>query len=91
MDVEFHGFWKHYLNYLLSNEGGLFLLGCNYDVCQTNILSTFYHELLAWWAESGYKYIVWNNKEIVIKGRIVFFCRHYFDNDVANFTKDLLY
>ena len=27
----------------------------------------------------------------MIKGRIVFFCRHYFDSDVANFTKDLLY
>jgi hypothetical protein len=60
-------------------------------------LSTFYHELLSWWAElreiadpdRGYKYILWNNKEILIEGKTVFY-RHYFDNGV-NFTKDLLY
>lgn len=40
----------------------------------------------------GYKYIVWNNKEILIKGRTIFFCNcsHYFGNCV-NFTKDLLF
>ena len=51
VDVECYGFWKHYLNYLLSNKGGLFFLECNYDVKQTNILPTFYHEPLSWWAE----------------------------------------
>ena len=70
---------------------------CNYEAerKQTNILSTFYHELLSWWAElreiadpdRGYKYILWNNKEILIEGKTVFY-RHYFDNGV-NFTKDL--
>ena len=45
------GFWKCYLNYLLENEGGLFLLlQCNYDVNQINISSTFYHDLLSWWS-----------------------------------------
>ena len=91
-------FWKHYLNYLLSNKGGLFFLECNYDVKQTNILPTFYHELLSWWAElrdivdpdRGHEYrILWNNKEIMIEGKTVFY-RHYFDN-VVIFTKDLLY
>ena len=42
-----HGFWKHHLDYVLSNKGGLFFLGCNYAVCQTNILLTFYHELFS--------------------------------------------
>ena len=71
VDVECCGFWKQYLNYLLSNKGGLFFLECNYDVKQTNILPIFYHELLSWWAElreivdpdSGHEYILWNNKK----------------------------
>ena len=71
MDVECYGFWKHHLNYLLSNKGGLFFLECNYDIKQTNILPTFYHELLSWCAElrevvdpdRGHEYILWNNKK----------------------------
>jgi len=46
VDIECCGFWKHYLNYLLSNKGGLFFLECNYDVKQTNILPILYRELL---------------------------------------------
>ena len=50
-DEDPSGFWKCYLNYLLENEGGLFLLPqCNYDVNQINISSTFYHDLLSWWS-----------------------------------------
>ena len=94
-----YGFWKHYLNYLLSNKGGLFFLECNYDVKRTNILPTFYpHELLSWWAElrdvvdpdRGHEYILWNNREIMIEGKTVSVYRYYFDNGVI-FTKDLLY
>ena len=48
VDVECYDFWKHYLNYLLSNKGELFFLECNYDIKQTNNLPTFYHELLSW-------------------------------------------
>ena len=93
-----YGFWKHYLNYLLSNKGGLFFLECNYDVKRTNILPTFYpHELLSWWAElrevvdpdRGHEYILWNNREIMIEGKTVSVYRYYFDNGVI-FTKDLL-
>ena len=51
VDVECCGFWKHYLNSLLSNNGRLFFLECNYDVKQTNVLPIFCHELLSWWAE----------------------------------------
>lgn len=48
-------------NSLLGNKGGQFFLGCNYyynffgeynyDKNQTNILSTFYYQLLSWCAE----------------------------------------
>ena len=80
-DEDPSGFWKCYLNYLLENEGGLFLLPqCNYDVNQINISSTFYHDLLAWWSNirevedpnNVYKYIIWNNKEIKVDGKSVF-------------------
>ena len=64
---------------------------------RTKILPTFYHELLTWWAElretvdpdRGHGYILWNNKEILIEGKTVFY-RHYFDYGVI-FKKDLLY
>ena len=50
-----------------------------------------------WWVElreivdpdRGHEYILWNDKKILIEGKIVFY-RHYFDNGVI-FTKDLLY
>ena len=98
IDVECCGFWKHYLNYLLSNKGGLFFLECNYDVKQIyDVMPIFYYELLSWWAElretvdpdRGHEYILWNNKKILIEGKTVFY-RHYFDNGVI-FTKDLLF
>lgn len=81
----------------MSNQGGLFLLKCNYDVDQINISSTFYYELLLWWSnlretvepESEHKYIIWNNREILIEGNSVFY-RHYFENGIKH-TKDLLF
>lgn len=98
LDVDCSGFWKDYLNYALSNQGGsLFFLQCNYDTKQINISSTFYKELLLWWSDlrefvdpdRGHKYILWNNKEIMIEGKTVFY-RHYFDNGIV-IIKDLLY
>ena len=91
-------FWKCYLNYLLENEGGLFLLlQCNYDVNQINISSTFYHDLLAWWSNirevedpnNVYKYIIWNNKEIKVDGKSVFY-KYYFNMNIK-YTNDLLF
>ena len=38
-DEDSSGFWN--LDYLLGNEGSLFLFQCNYDVNQINISSTF--------------------------------------------------
>ena len=86
-----------YLNDLLRKLGGIFLLQCNYDINQINIPSTFYYELLLWWSDlresadsdSGYKYIIWNNKEILIEGKSVFY-RHYYENNIT-YTKDLLF
>ena len=39
--------------------------------------------------DRGHEYISWNNKEVLIEIKTVFY-RHYFDIGV-NFTKDLLY
>ena len=97
MDVECSGFWKLYLDYLLSKQGGLFIFQCNFDVNQINIPSSFYNELLSWWLdlresadpERGYKFILWNNKDILIEDKIVFYT-HYFNNGV-NFTQDFLF
>ena len=85
-------------NYLLENEGVLFLLlQCNYDVNQINISSTFYHDLLAWWSNirevedpnNVYKYIIWNNKEIKVGGKSVFY-KYYFNMNIK-YTNDLLF
>lgn len=78
--IECSGFWKLYLDYLLSKQGGLFIFQCNYDVNQKDIPSTFYNELLSWWSdlresanpERGYKFILWNNKDILIEDKTVF-------------------
>ena len=97
-DEDASGFWKCYLNYLLEKEGGLFLLlQCNYDVNQMNISSTLYHDLLAWWSNirevedpnNVYKYIIWNNKEIKVDGKSVFY-KYYFNMNIK-YTNDLLF
>ncbi len=75
-----------YLSNDRSGRGGPPLSCLNairYDVIQLNILLTFYLELLSLWSElresadpdRGYKYILWNNKEILIEGKTIFY-RH---------------
>jgi len=98
-DEDSSGFWKSYLNYLLDNEGGLFLLQSNYDVNQVNISSTFYQDLLVWWSSireivdpnNVYKHVthVWNNKKIKIHGKSVFY-KHYFNMNIK-YTNDLFF
>ena len=82
----------------MENEGGLFLLlQCNYDVNQINTSSTFYQDLLAWWStirevedpNNVYKYIIWNNKEIKVDGKSVFY-KYYFNMNIK-YTNDLLF
>ena len=97
VDPEYSNFWKVYLNYLLRNEGGLFLIQCNYGFNQIILPKTFYRELLEWWSQvreiedpnNIYKYILWNNKETKIEDKSVFY-KHFFDNNIK-YTADLLY
>ena len=82
VDDGYNCFWKLYLSDLLSSHGGLFLLNCNYDVDKLNTLADL---LLLWWSElrdvadcdGEYKYIVWNNREIKVDGKSVFY-KHFF-------------
>jgi len=88
VDPDYFGFWKSYLNHLLVNEGRLFLIQCNYIINRLTTSATFYRELLDWWSklrqvkdpENIHKYILWNNKEIKIDGKSVFY-KHFFDNN----------
>ena len=47
VNPDFFGFWS-YLDQLFVNEGGLFLIQCNYDINRLTISATFYRELLDW-------------------------------------------
>ena len=97
VDIDCSGFWKSYLRLLLTNQGGFFLIECNYDVKKLDISSPFYYELLLWWSElrdiadpvNNHRYIIWNNKEILIERKSVFY-RQYFDHGIK-YTKDLLF
>ena len=91
------GFWKSYLDYLLESQGGLFLFQCNYEANQVCVPTAFYQELLIWWSNireiedphNVYKYILWNNKEIKIDGKSVFY-KPYFDKHIK-YASDLFY
>ena len=75
------GAWKNYLNYLLKETGGLALFSCNYNIKDLNINSQFYLELLEWWSQfrednavdNRWQYIIWNNQEIRINNKPVFY------------------
>ena len=43
--------WQAFVNHLLKDRAGIFLLRCNYDLNEFNINSIFYKELLQWWAD----------------------------------------
>jgi len=75
------GAWKNYLEYLLKETGGLVLFNCNYNVKDLTICSQFYMELLKWWSEfrkdnaveTNWLYQIWNNQEIRINNKPVFY------------------
>ena len=50
VDPDYVGFWKSFLDHLLGNERGLFLIQCNYDINRLTISAIFYRELLDWWS-----------------------------------------
>jgi len=89
--------WKMYLLHLLELVGGLFFLNCNYEVSDYTISSQFYHELLSWWlkfrksfaSESDWKNIIWNNKEIRIDNKPVYY-KNYFKLGIV-YTHNLLF
>ena len=91
------GTWKSYLRYLLNRFGGLFLFHCNYDVKDIPITSQFYSELLKWWSDFREKFdterdqqnIVWNNKEIRINNKPVFY-KNFFESGII-YVNDLLF
>ena len=91
------GAWKSYLRVSLQCFGGLFLFYCNYDIKDHSILSLFYSELLQWWSEfrdgfaagKEWQFILWNNKEIRINNRPIFY-EKFFENGII-YVNDLLF
>jgi len=89
--------WKTYLLHLLEPVGDLFFLNCNYEVSDSTISSQFYHELLLWWSEfresfaseSDWKNTVWNNKEVRIDNKPVYY-KNYFKSGII-YIHDLLF
>ena len=83
--------WKRYFLHLLEPVGGLFFLNCNYDIKEYNFPSQFYNELLLWWSEfretfsseSDYRNIIWQNKEIRIDNKPVYF-KNYLASGIIN-------
>ena len=76
-----NGTWKSYLQYILKNYGGFLLFNCNYNIKDLSIQSQFYKELLEWWSEfremfaeeKDWRFIIWNNKEIRLENKTVFY------------------
>ena len=74
-----------------------FLFHCNYDVKDIPITSQFYSELLKWWSdfreefdrERDQQNIVWNNKEIRINNKPVFY-KNFFESGIIH-VKNLLF
>ena len=93
-----NGAWRSFLRFLLEPFGSLFLFHCNYDIKKIHISSKFYSELLQWWSEfrsvfdsrRECQYILWNNKEIHVDNKPVFYKKNLFEQDVI-FVNDLLF
>lgn len=89
--------WKRYFLYLLEHVGGILSLSCNFDVKDCNLPSPFYYERLQWWSvfrdtfaeEKDYQNIIWNNKEIKIDNKPVYF--KYYREAGVTYTHDLLF
>lgn len=88
------GSWKRYLTHYLERFSGLFLFHCNYDVSILPLnISLFYLQLLQWWSEfrdtfsseKDWRYILWNNKQILINNKTVYY-KSYFEAGVVNIS-----
>ena len=92
--------WKIIPEAAMQNLGGLsFITYCNYDVnfLQINNLPVFYREVLQQWQSSKHafrndtlphKEIIWNNRNIMIDGKPLFF-KCWFENNITR-VEDLL-
>jgi len=91
------GAWKSCIRQILKQSGGCFLFRCNYDVKDIPIRSQFYTELLQWWsefriefdAEKNWQNIIWNNKDIRINDKPVFY-KTFFESGII-YVNDLLF
>jgi len=89
--------WKFYLIHVLKKIGDLLIFECNYAIKDLPTISTFYRELLIWWSEFRdlffeEKYwlsIIWNNKDIKINGKPVFY-KTYYNSRICT-VNDLLF
>ena len=91
------GAWKSYIRHILKQSGGVFLFRCNYDVKDIPIHSQIYTELLQWWSEFRIEFaaekdrqnIIWNNKDIRINNKSVFY-KNFFKSSII-YVNDLLF
>ena len=82
----------------MKKYGGSLLLKCDYDVRDLNLrLTDFYQQLLSWWADlrnafsdiNYSQYVLWNNKDIRIDNKPIFYKR-YADCGIV-YLNDLLF
>ena len=79
MNQEVTAAWKGYLLWLLKQKGGTLFLHCNFDSTCT-VQDEFYKDVINIWGdlkqincvEDG-RYIIWNNKEVKINNRTVYY------------------
>ena len=86
------GAWKTYLRYILKGYGGFLLFSCNYNIKDLSITSQFCKELIHCWSEfrvmyaegEGWRYIIWNNQEIRVNNKPVFYEKYAFGIHCVN-------
>ena len=86
--------WKSYFRFLLNGFGGDFIFHCDYDPKDYDIANKFYSELVQFWIdfrnafsdEDGKASVIWNNKNIRINGKPVFY-RQFFDKGLVSISQ----
>ena len=93
LDEEIKADWKEYLGWLLKETGGKWFLYCNFETSQIP-KDNFYREIVETWKElkevagvSSGEYILWNNKNIQINNKPVYY-DDYFQSGIV-FVSDL--
>ena len=73
--------WKAYLLYLLKPFGGELFLHCDFNIDDYDIFPIFYKEMLHWWSHFRSRFdlvslretIIWNNHNIRVNGKPIFY------------------